>query len=189
MILIPTKNPISIYNALTRPLLLSNGLWQQVRLDHGSEFVLVVAAQQHLSNHQQWQDCHPVLQSTSRQNHHVKRMWPEVNQRVNYPVKRVLIEMEIRDEIDMTNNTIKYCVSWTTINVIMKPTQTFVKDWNAHRIPGRRGGIPNRLANLAPQTSVLPASLVPTSRLSSAQYQVLGVGARIKMWFPNSEPR
>ena len=136
MISIPTKNPILIYNALTRPLLLSDGLWQQVRLDHGPEFVLVVAAQQHLSNHRQWQDRHPVLQSTSCQNHCVKRMWPEVNHRVNYPVNRVLIEMEARDEIDMTNNTIKYCVSWTTINVIMKPTQTFVKAWNAHR----RGG-------------------------------------------------
>ena len=77
MISIPTKNPISIYNALTRPLLLSYGLWQQVRLDHGSEFVLVITAQQHLSNHRQWQDCHPVLQSISCQNHRVERMWPE----------------------------------------------------------------------------------------------------------------
>jgi hypothetical protein len=162
MITIPTKNPISIYNALTRPLLLSYGLWQQVRLDHGSEFVLVITAQQHLSNHRQWQDRHPVLQSTSRQNHRVERMWPEVNQRVNYPVKRVLIEMEARDEIDMTNTTIKYCVSWTTINVIKKAIQNFVQAWNSHRIPGIRGGIPNRMANLAPQTSVLLASVVPT---------------------------
>ena len=163
MISIPLKNPISIYNALMRPLLLSDGLWQQVRLDHGSEFVLVIAAQQHLSSHRQWQDRHPVLQSTSRQNHRVERMWPEINQMVNYPVKRTLIEMEARDEVDMTNTTVKFCVSWTTLNVIKKAVQNFIIAWNAHRIPGIRGGIPTVLANLAPQTSLLQASVVPTT--------------------------
>ena len=81
MITIPVKNPITIYNMLMGPLLRCYGLWQQVRIDHGSEFVLVITAQQHLSHHRCKQGRHPVLLSTSRQNHRVERMWPEVNSR------------------------------------------------------------------------------------------------------------
>ena len=65
MISIPLKNPITIYHILMRPLLIFEGLWQQIRLDHGTEFVLVVAAQQYLSGQRLWQDRHPVLQSTA----------------------------------------------------------------------------------------------------------------------------
>ena len=92
MISIPLKNPITIYHTLMRLLLIFEGLWQQSRLDHDTEFVLVVAAQQYLAGQRLWQDRHPVLQSTSRQNHRLERMWPEVTQRINYPVKRILLK-------------------------------------------------------------------------------------------------
>ena len=39
-ITIPKKNPILIYDLLFRPLLLAEGLWDQVRVDHGTEFTL-----------------------------------------------------------------------------------------------------------------------------------------------------
>lgn len=45
MITIPVKNPIAIYSALMKPLLESCGLWQQVRVDHGTEFTLVLTVQ------------------------------------------------------------------------------------------------------------------------------------------------
>jgi len=68
MITIPVKNPIAIYNALMKPLLESHGrLWQQVRVDHGTEFTLVLTVQ-HLAGLRLWQDRLPALQSTSRQN-------------------------------------------------------------------------------------------------------------------------
>ena len=163
MISIPIKNPITIYHTLMRPLLVCEGLWQQVRLDHGTEFVLVSEVQQHLARYRLWQDRHSVLQSMSRQNHRIERMWPEINQRINYPVKRILVLMESRDEIDMTNDTVKFCVSWTVINVIKNAVHNFVLAWNAHRIPGIRGGIPNILASRAPQVSRISASLIPTT--------------------------
>ena len=70
MITIPVKNPIAIYSALMKPLLESCGLWQQVRVDHGTEFTLVLTVQ-HLAGLRLWQDRLPALQSTSRQNHRV----------------------------------------------------------------------------------------------------------------------
>lgn len=163
MITIPVKNPIAIYNALMKPLLESYGLWQQVKVDHGTEFTLVLTVQQHLAGLRLWQDRLPALQSTSRQNHRVERLWPEINQRINYPVKRVLVEMEGNDEIDMTDDVVKFCVPWTTINVIKSAISKFVAAWNAHRIPGIRGGVPNVLFGRAPQTTCLPTTAIPTT--------------------------
>ena len=68
-ITIPRKNSIMIYDRLLSPLLHSEGLWEQVRVDHGLEFTLVVAAQQHLAPLRNAQSRHPlpVLLSMSRQ--------------------------------------------------------------------------------------------------------------------------
>jgi hypothetical protein len=52
-------------------------------------------------------------------------MWPEVNQRVNYPIKRVLVDMENNDEINMGEEVTKFCVSWVAIKVIEVAVQTF----------------------------------------------------------------
>ena len=67
-----------------------------MRVDHGTEFTLVVTVQ-HLAGLRLWQDRLPSLQSTSCQNR-FERLWPEINQRINYPVKRVLVEMEGNDD-------------------------------------------------------------------------------------------
>lgn len=118
LITLPVKNAIAIYDLLLRPLLLTEGIWEQVRVDHGQEFALIISVQQSLADLRQTR-CHsPVLQSTSRQNHRVERLWPEVNQRINYPIKRVLIEMESNGEIDMSNRITKFCVSSVSIMVI-----------------------------------------------------------------------
>lgn len=42
---VPKKNAIMIYDLLFRPLLLSQGRWDQVRVDHGTEFALIITAQ------------------------------------------------------------------------------------------------------------------------------------------------
>lgn len=97
---IPKKNAISIYNLLFRPLLLTKGLWDLLRVYHGTEFALIITAQQHLSPH--WYICshQPVLQSLSWQNHRAERIWPGINQWVNYPLKYIIIHMENEEELD-----------------------------------------------------------------------------------------
>ena len=62
-------------------------------MDHGTEFALVTSVQQGLSNFRGNPHRHPVLQSMSRQNHRAERIWPEINSRINYPVKRVLTRL------------------------------------------------------------------------------------------------
>lgn len=160
---IPKKNPIFIYDVLFRPLLLSEGLWDQVRVDHGTEFTLVNTAQLHLSPHRQSSQHQPVMQSVSRQNHRAERVWPEINQRVNYPVKRVLTDMENNEEIDMGNEVTKFCVSWITIHVMQDAIKTFIQSWNNHRIPGRGGGIPNVMALHNNRVTVLNPTSIPST--------------------------
>ena len=145
--------------------MLSEGLWNQVRTDHGTEFVLTVSAQRYLSTYRQTQTRQPVLQSLSRQNHRAERIWPEINQRVNYPVKRILVEMENSEEINMGDETTKFCVSWVTIKVIEVALRTFIQAWNSHRIPGPEGGVPNTLALHTGITTLQPHCIPSTSQM------------------------
>ena len=48
------------------------------------------------------------------QNHTVEKCWPEVNARVNYPIKSCLIKIEENDVIGMDSPVHKFCVSWFT---------------------------------------------------------------------------
>ena len=70
--------------------------------------------------------------------------------------------MERSEEIVMTNDVTKFCVSWVTINVVSPAVESFVSSWNAHRIPGRDGGIPIVLAWTRNQATHLQRLSIPT---------------------------
>lgn len=63
-------------------------------------------------------------------------MWWEVNIRVNYPIKAILVQMLEDGEIQMDNPLHLYSVSWFSIEVASVGIQLFVKAWNHHTIPG-----------------------------------------------------
>ena len=69
----------------------------------------------------------------SVQNHVIERMWVEVNKRINYPLKEILVGMEQKEEICMDDPLHRFCCSWLISNVGAK---LFVASWNAHPIPG-----------------------------------------------------
>lgn len=174
-ITLPVKNPIAIYDLLFRPILVQEGLWDQVRVDHGTEFNLMLAVQNDLASHRVRQDHFPYVQSTSRLNHRVERFWPDVNQRVNYSMKEKLIEMEATDEIEMRDPLTKFCVSWVTIQVASVGLIEFIQSWNAHRMDGPRGGIPNKQAERCGITPLQYAT-IPTTDTAVAMYENSGTG-------------
>ena len=66
----------------------------------------------------------------------VERLWVEVNARVNYPIKSVLVDMLDNQHFSLDNGLDKFCVSWFSINVAAVGIQLFVASWNEHPIPG-----------------------------------------------------
>jgi hypothetical protein len=69
------------------------------------------------------------------QNHTVQRFWPEVNSRVNYPIKLCLIDSENSNVFDINAAAHKFYVSWFTLRVVNEGTTLCIKSWNAHSVP------------------------------------------------------
>lgn len=107
-IMLPRKNPTAIYRYLLHPVLLRHGIWQQLHMDYGTEFALVPTVQ-HLAHMRVSRDS-SCFMSLSRHNHRAERLWPQVNARINYPVKRIFVRMEESQQIDM-NGITKFSVS------------------------------------------------------------------------------
>ena len=99
--------------------MLKEGLWVQVKVDYGHEFSLMLSVQQGLAGFRVRQDRVPFLQTVSRENHRAERIWPEVNQRINYPLKHLLIQMEANQIIDMRDETVKFCCRWILTYVLV----------------------------------------------------------------------
>lgn len=97
----PLKNNLVIQQEVFRETLLHYGLWDQVRVDHGKEFYLVLFVQEMLKLYRNNNTRQPYVQTQSKQNHAVERLWVEMNCRTNYPVKRALVQMENEGVIDM----------------------------------------------------------------------------------------
>lgn len=70
------------------------------------------------------------------QNHKIERMWPEINQRVNYPIKTAIVELVEADAINTEDDLTKFCLSQLCIQLAELGINDVVKSWNAHRIPG-----------------------------------------------------
>ena len=62
----------------------------------------------------------------------------EVNARVNYPIKTVLIDMMESGDFSLDNDCEKNGVSWFAIKVAAVGIELFVASWNEHPIPGMK---------------------------------------------------
>ncbi|XP_073245404.1 uncharacterized protein [Porites lutea] len=135
-ITIPKKNPVLIYQYLFRPLLLQYGLFDQLHVDHGTEFCLCIFVQELLKNRRGDTSRAPWRQTTSTKNYRAERLWPEENARVKYPLKRTLNFIKEREIFNMEDPLVSFAVSWVTLHVSKVGSENFVNSWNYHRIPG-----------------------------------------------------
>ena len=74
----------------------------------------------------------------------------------------------------MQDETTKFCVSWTTIQVASVGLIQFIQAWNLHRIDGPNGGVPNRLAEEHHNTTRVPDSAIPSVDDAVMMYEASG---------------
>ena len=131
----PIKNNLLIYNEIYGNTVLKYGLWDQVRVDGGKEFVLICHVQEMIRDQRRNQSISPFKSTKSTDNNIIERMWVEVNSRVNYPLKSALNQFVQDGSIDMSLEVTKFAVSWVTCRVSNVGLRRFVEAWNHHSIP------------------------------------------------------
>ena len=157
--MMPYKNNVIIYENIYRAALTEFGLWDQVRVDHGREFYLMLYAHEKLRSRRGDATIASYVQTTSTCNHIIERIWVELNNRVTYPVKRVVTSMTNRELINMSCPVTKFCVSHVLGRVCQVGMNRMVQAWNSHPIPRR--GVPNTLQAQYYQTTFINHAEIP----------------------------
>ncbi|KAJ7391513.1 hypothetical protein OS493_018564 [Desmophyllum pertusum] len=98
----------------------------------------------------------------SRQNLPAERKWPEVNQRIIYPIKDVLVRMENGLLINLYDPVVQFCVSFITMNVAEVGLQRVVASWNSHSIEGKSDRIPDVVAQRTSRVHPVNSAMVPS---------------------------
>ncbi|KAK3737609.1 hypothetical protein QZH41_010509, partial [Actinostola sp. cb2023] len=151
---------------------ITEGLFDQIRVDHGKEFYLTLYMQEMLSQFRTNPRRDPHRQTQSKKNLRIERFWVEVNARVNYPIKNALRSMEEVDMIDMDIDETKYCVSAVSLLIAKFGMQQVVESWNYHPIPGVGKPIIVRNANY--RVAPITPQLVPTPEDALTRYEASG---------------
>ena len=66
----------------------------------------------------------------------IERFWPEVNVRVNYPIKKGLVELDNNLMTDISCEIQKVCVSFVACAVANHGLKIMIISWNTHTIQG-----------------------------------------------------
>ena len=165
----PKKNNELIFTNVYRAAINEYGLWNQLRVDHGKEFYLSLYIQERLRVGRGDATIPPYIQTTSTCNHIIERIWVELNQRVTYPVKRVMDDQRL---INMDCPITRFCVSTVLCQVCEVGMWRMIRAWNHHSIPHR--GIPNELQSQAFNTAAIQPVEVPLANDAVTLYRDQG---------------
>ena len=95
----------------------------------------------------------------------------ELNQRVTFPVKRIIRSMDASGVINMDCPTSKFCVFSVLCRVCEVGMWRMIDAWNSHSIPHR--GVPNTLQSNQQLTMIHPAE-IPHGLDATALYRAQG---------------
>lgn len=152
-------------------------------MDHGKEFYLSLYVQEKLRIGRGDKTIVPYVQTTSTCNHIIERIWVELNQRVTYPIKRIVQTMDDCRSINMDCPVTKFCVSTILCQVSEVGMERMIQAWNNHPIP--HCGVPNELQVRALHTSSIQPSEIPSSNAAVTLYTNQGGRLRDPTVFGN----
>ena len=170
----PVKNPILIYEFVFRPALITYGIWDQISMNNGTEICLTIFVQKILAYYRGNKERAPFMQTPSTQNYVAERIWPEINSRVNYPIKLAMNDFVERNNIDLSDPVMKHCISWVTMHVSKSGVEHFVHAWNHHRIPGPKGCVPIENMNSTIRIQHIDEGIIPTVSEAVIMYEANG---------------
>ena len=87
----------------------------------------------------------PFKQTTSTDNNVAERFWPEINSRINCPIKRAMnaiLHSEVNEIFNLGDPAMKYAVSWVMLYVSHNAIQHLLMSFNYYRFPAPQGCIP-----------------------------------------------
>ena len=169
----PRKNNLIIYDEVYRHCLVHFGLWVQIRVGHGKEFYLALYIHEQLRQAPRGDPgIAPYVQTTSTCNPIIERIWVELNRRVTYPVKRVIVSLDVQGIINMDCPVIKYAVSVVLMRVCKVGMTRMILAWNSHLIPWR--GVPNSCQIDGQGTATIHPSEVPEVTVAADHYKMQG---------------
>jgi len=157
----PIKNNVIIYEEVLRKIVIEHGLFDQVRVDHGKEFYLLLGMQEQLAHLRNDTNMPCYRQTQSKKNLPIERFWGIVNVRVNFPIKQILVQMDNNEQFDIDNQIDKFCVSRLSCLVASVGMKTCIDSWNFHPISNR--GVPTTNKNRTTKTVFVNPALIPTS--------------------------
>ena len=169
----PIKNNVIIYDEIYRKFTLEYGLWDQVRVDGGKEFVLICHMQDFMRDKRHNTSIDPFKSTKSTENNIIERMWVEVNSRVNYPLKSAFNFFVQNGDIDMTSEETKYAVSWVACHVSNVGLERFIKAWNHHSVPKK--GKP--IALMQQNNQIVPIQIMLTKEEAVEHYTNVNNGS------------
>uniref|UniRef100_A0A914VHF4 Integrase catalytic domain-containing protein n=1 Tax=Plectus sambesii TaxID=2011161 RepID=A0A914VHF4_9BILA len=173
----PRKNNQTIYESVFAASVTDYGLWDKVIVDKGREFFLCLFIQHYLKDFRVRPDetessrrpCY--AQVTSQKNNRVERVWNEVNQRVGYPIKKAIREMEGNESFNSSNQAHLFASSILGCTVAEVMLSRCVGAWNYRSVEGMGKPvdyIPDK------RNYVLPNEVLPSSADAVQLYRSTG---------------
>lgn len=159
-VILPEKNNILLYELMFKPIIEEYGIWDSLRVDYGTEWFLVLYAQELLGSYRVNQDKPSYTQTYSKKYLRIERWWVEVNKRVNYPIKEILLVSDEQREIPCADDSDRLLVSEFTRRVCQIGITKLTSAWNNHRIDRR--GTPNShpvtSIGIVPSNAIIPTN-------------------------------
>ena len=145
-----------------------------LRIDHDQEFVLCIFVQDLLKTYRVREHWKRTLDADNvYENNVIELFWLELKSRVNYAIKRVMIDITKQCEYDISDLVLKYCVSWAISFICKDAAEHLISSWTFRRIPGPLGCIPIENMLPAQRNWILPEPVIPTTPEAVRIYEEL----------------